>query len=86
MKPMSEPAACTASGLMTASPVRKISETGTDAAKTVKPILMASSFGMLDALMMTAMTDMIRNARGQGCGMRRLSTKVSTKMPITMLL
>ena len=81
----STPEAATASGLMTESPVRKISETGTDAAKTVRPILIASTRGIFELEMTTAMTDMIRNARGQGCGMSRLSPKVRMKIPTMML-
>ena len=74
-----------ARGLMEASPVRKIMETGMDAVKTVNPILTASSCGMPALLMTTAMTDMIRKARGQGWGINSVRMKVSTKMETMML-
>ncbi len=68
------------------SPVMKIRETGTEAANTVKPILIASTLGMLQLLMTTAITDIIRKARGQGWGISMLSIKVSAKMEIMIPL
>ena len=72
--------------MIVASPVMKISEQGTEAAKTQKPILTASSFSMPEDSMTTFMTAMMRNARGQGCGMSSDMTAVSTKMPMMIEL
>ncbi len=82
----SMPELATARGLIRASPVRKTSETGTEAAKTVNPILVASSFGIFALSMRTIITAMIRKARGQGCGMRRLSINVIIKIETMVLL
>ena len=63
----------------------KINEQGTEAANTAKPIFTASALEIPELWMMTAMTAMIRNARGQGCGMSRDRMAVSAKMPMMML-
>ena len=66
--------------------VKKIRETGTEAAKTVKPILTASTRGIFALLITTAITDIIRKARGQGCGIKRLRIKVRIKIATIILL
>ena len=68
------------------SPVIKIKDTGTDAAKTVKPTLTASSFGIFAAFIITVITDIIRKALDHGFGIRRDKISVSTKIPIIILL
>ena len=55
-----------AKGLIEASPVRKIMDTGMDAVNTEKPIFTASSWGILALFTTTAITDIIKKARGQG--------------------
>ncbi len=70
---------------MVASPVRKIRETGTEAANTVKPTITPSSLGMRAERITTSMTDMIRNARGQGWGMSRERIRVRAKTDTKML-
>ena len=74
-----------ASGLMVESPVMKIRETGTDAAKTVKPMTTASFWGMLAERMTTIITDMMRKARGQGWGISSDRMRVRAKMETMML-
>ncbi|MPM42771.1 hypothetical protein SDC9_89442 [bioreactor metagenome] len=66
--------------------MRKIIDTGTAEANTASPILEASSFGILAFFMTTDITDMMRNALGQGCGIKTLNMNVRKNIDIIMLL
>ncbi len=57
------------------SPVSRIMETGTELAKTERPMDAAYLGGSLVALMMMPMTAMIMKERGQGCGIMMLRMK-----------
>jgi hypothetical protein len=60
------PEADTAIEFIKLSPVKNIIETGIAAAKTEKPILAASSFGIFALLITTDITDIIIKDLGQG--------------------
>ncbi len=78
------PESATASGFKVESPVKKTPDSGQAAAKTAKPILERSSLGMCALSATTPITDMIRKARGHGCGINNAKINVNTKIEIIM--